>query len=59
MFRHYRAALIAVHNQNSGKASEIVRFREANAAVEARLRGKLPQWMTEIDAIFERGLRSE
>jgi hypothetical protein len=36
-----------------------VRFREANAAVEARLRGKLPQWMTEIDAIFERGLRSE
>src|SRR5580700_8540074 len=59
VFRHYRAALIAIHNQNSGKASEIVRFREANAAVEARLRGKLPQWMTEIDAIFERGLRSE
>jgi hypothetical protein len=59
VFRHCRAALIAVHNQNSGKASEIVRFREANAAVEARLRGKLPQWMTEIDAIFERGLRSE
>ncbi len=59
VLRHYRAALIAVHNQTSGKASKIARFREANAAVETRLRTKLPERMTEIDAIYDLALRPE
>jgi hypothetical protein len=59
VLRHYRVALIAVHNQNSGKASEIARFREANAPIETRLRARLPQRMTEIDAIYDLSLRPE
>jgi hypothetical protein len=57
--RHYRAGLIAVHNQNSGQESEIARFRNVNAAVETRLRGKLPQRMAAIDAIFDLALRPD
>jgi hypothetical protein len=53
VFRHYRAALHDLHNQGSAKPVEIARFREANAALEARLRLKLPQRMAEIDAIFD------
>jgi hypothetical protein len=59
VLRHYRARLIAVHNQTSGKPSEIARFREANATVETRLRGKLPERMVEIDAIYDLALRPE
>jgi hypothetical protein len=59
VLRHYRAALIAVHNRTSGKASEIARFRAAHAPIEARLRQKLPERMVEIDAIYDLALRSE
>jgi hypothetical protein len=59
VLRHYRAALIAVHNRTSGQASEIARFREANAAVETRLRQKLAGRMVEIDAIYDLALRPE
>jgi hypothetical protein len=59
VLRHYRAALIAVHNRTSGQASEIARFREANAAVETRLRQKLAGRMVEIDAIYHLALRPE
>jgi len=53
VFRHYRTALIAVHNRHSGAPSEIMRFRNLNAAVEARLRARLPERMREIDAICD------
>ena len=59
VLRHYRAALIAVHNRTSGNASEIARFREANAAVETRLRQKLAERVVEIDAIYDLALRPE
>ena len=59
VFRLYRAALVAVHNQYSGQVPEIARFRDANAAVEARLREKLPERMIEIDAISLPGRSQE
>ena len=57
VFRHYRAALTAIHN--SGQAPEIARFRAANTVVETRLRMKLPHRMTEIDAIYDLALSPE
>jgi hypothetical protein len=53
VFRHYRAALIAIHNDHSGRAPEIARFRAANTVVETRLRMKLPHRLTEIEAIYD------
>jgi hypothetical protein len=51
VFRYYRAALITLQNKHSAQAPEIARFRNANTAVETRLRMKLPHRMPEIDAI--------
>jgi hypothetical protein len=52
VFQQYRAALIAAHNRSNGNASEIMRFRLVNTAVETRLRAKLPERIAEIDAIY-------
>ena len=35
VFRHYRAALLDQHKHGTGNPTEIGRFREANAALEA------------------------
>jgi hypothetical protein len=56
VFRHYRAALFAIRNSRSGQAPEIERFRDANTVVETRLRMKLPERITEIDAIYDLAL---
>jgi hypothetical protein len=52
VFQQYRAALIAAHNRSNGNASEIMRFRLVNTAVETRLRAKLSERIAEIDAIY-------
>jgi hypothetical protein len=44
---------------SSANASEAARFREANAALETRLRTKFPERMVEIDAIYDLALRPE
>ena len=54
VFRHYRAALVGVHTKSPGEPSEITRFRKANAALETRLRTKLPDRMAELDFLYGR-----
>ena len=55
VFRHYRASLTAFRTNGSAKPPEVARFRAANSATETRLRGKLPQLMREIDALYDGG----
>ena len=55
VFRHYRASLTAFRTNGSPKPTEVVRFRAANSGTETRLRGKLPQLMREIDALYDGG----
>jgi hypothetical protein len=52
VFRHYWAKLAALRKDGSTDSRDIMRFREANSVIEARLRAKLPQVMNEIDAFF-------
>ena len=54
IFQHYRAALSALYDESARSEPTIARFREANIAVEQRLRGKLPSRMGPIDEIYRR-----
>jgi hypothetical protein len=54
MFQHYRAALSALYDGPAPSKPTIARFRQANLAVEQRLRAKLSSRMREIDAIYQR-----
>jgi hypothetical protein len=54
IFQHYRAALTALTNDPTCSKPTIARFREANSAVEERLRAKLLGRMEPIDAIYQR-----
>jgi hypothetical protein len=57
IFHHYRAALSALSDARDNSA--IGRFRQANIAVEQRLRAKLSSRIGQIDAIYQRaGLES-
>src|SRR5262249_44100083 len=49
VLRYYRQALASLQRHD---AAEIAKFRAANAAIEARLRRKLPQRMEEIDFFY-------
>jgi hypothetical protein len=53
IFQHYRAALTVLANDPAQKPT-IARFRQANIAVEERLRSKLASRMGQIDAIYQR-----
>jgi hypothetical protein len=53
IFQHYRAALTALSDDPARKPT-IAGFREANIAVEQRLRTKLAARMGQIDAIYQR-----
>jgi hypothetical protein len=52
VFRHYWQRLAAVQSKGSFGNADIARFRAANAAVETRLRTKLPQLAKQIDAAY-------
>jgi hypothetical protein len=52
LFLYFRASLTSVHHRDPVQAVEIARFREANAALETRLRTKLPDRMAEIDFLY-------
>jgi hypothetical protein len=52
IFQHYRARLRELHNDGTGKASLLVSFRESNSVVEGWLRQKVPDLMTQIDALY-------
>ena len=49
VLRYYRQALASLQPHN---AAAIAEFRAANAAIEARLRRKLPQRMEELDFLY-------
>jgi hypothetical protein len=49
VLRYYRQALASLQPHD---AAEIAKFRAANAAIEARLRRKLPQRMEEIEFLY-------
>jgi hypothetical protein len=49
VLRYYRQALASLQPHDP---LEIAKFRAANAAIEARLRRKLPQRMEEIDCLY-------
>jgi len=53
IFQHYRAALNALSDDPARKPT-IGGFREANIAVEQRLRAKLSSRIGEIDAVYQR-----
>jgi hypothetical protein len=52
-FQHYRAALSSLCDETARSEPTIARFREANTAVEQRLRTKLSSRVREIDAIYQ------
>ena len=52
VFRHYRATVMTLHRQGMKGSDRIAAFRAANAAVETRLRTKLPEWMKQIDTLY-------
>lgn len=52
LFRHYRTRLAAVQRDGPAGTPEIARFRNANRAIEERLRLRLPQLMQEIDTVY-------
>jgi hypothetical protein len=49
VLRYYRQALVSLQPRD---AAEIAKFRAANAAIEARLRRKLPHRMEEIEFLY-------
>ena len=51
IYQHYRASLSALQGKRGSK-SAIAQFRQANLAVEQRLRAKLPGRINELDMIF-------
>jgi hypothetical protein len=53
IFQHYRAALNVLCDSPNRNQPTIARFREANTAVEQRLRSKLPGCMRQIEAIYQ------
>jgi hypothetical protein len=54
IFQHYRAALTALSDEPNRSKRTIARFRQANIAVEQRLRAKLPGRIGQIDGIYQR-----
>jgi len=54
IFQHYRAALAALSDSPKRSNPTIARFRQANIAVEERLRTKLSSRISEIDALYQR-----
>jgi hypothetical protein len=54
IFQQYRSALTALSDGPAQNKPTIARFREANIAVEERLRAKLPDRIGPIDAIYQR-----
>jgi hypothetical protein len=54
IFQHYRAALNALYDTPARSPAQIARFRQANIAVDQRLRAKLSSRMGHIDAIYQR-----
>jgi hypothetical protein len=54
IFQYYRAALTALCDGPAKGKPTVARFREANIAVEQRLRAKLPNRTQQIEAIYRR-----
>src|SRR5262249_32297429 len=52
VFHAYRATLSALHRNGAPGAARLDAFRAANAAIEARLRRKLPGWIEQLDVLY-------